>query len=159
VNRKERGSNSEFELIIRGLRAAILIIFVPPILIGAFVVLLSALNPSQGSESWRFVANTLWKNLLSFCVRLALIPGLALFIYRILLLHRRSTKSGLLAIFLSILLIAEFGFGPSPSSVTEHSKITPIPGLAARPRQVDTPLKAMKSPFLDTKPINAARRL
>ena len=102
----------EFEDVLRGLRIAFFLIFVPPLVLGSFIFLVAALFPIQSHPTNMLAPNDCWRNLLSITVRTGLIPGFVVFICRITRRRRSSQSNHFLAIFLSVLLISVFAFVP-----------------------------------------------
>jgi hypothetical protein len=102
----------KFEDVLRGLRIVFILIFVPSLILGAFIFLVAALFPIQSHTPSGLAPNNCWRDFLSISVRVGLIPGLVVLIYRITRRRRNSQSNRFLAIFLSVLLISVFAFVP-----------------------------------------------
>ena len=111
-SRQQLAYQHEFENLICGLRIALLLVFVPPLVLGAFVFLVAALFPAHYPTARVLAPNDCWRTFLSITVRIGLIPGLMALIYQITCRRRSSRRRRLLAISLSVLLISVFAFVP-----------------------------------------------
>lgn len=111
-SRRQADAKNEFENILRGLRIALLLVFLPPLMFGAFTFLVAALFPIQSPTATVLVPNDFWRAFLSITVRIGLVPGFVVLIY--LMTYRRcgSQSKRFLAIFLSVLLVSVFAFVP-----------------------------------------------
>ena len=90
----------------------LLLIFGPPLVLGAFLLLIAVLFPIQGSGGTMLVLSSDWRTLLSLSVRIGLIPGAAVVIYRILGPRTRLDNKYSLAIFIAVMMVTVFGFAP-----------------------------------------------
>ena len=111
-SRHQLDDQHEFESVVRGLRIALLLIFVPAVVFGALIFLVAALFPTQSPTATVLVPNDFWRNFLSVTVRIGLVPGVVVLIYRITRRRRSLQSSRSLAIFLSVLLISAFAVVP-----------------------------------------------
>lgn len=111
-SRHQADAQHEFENILRGLRIALLLIFLPPLMLGAFIFLVAALFPIQSPTARLLVPNDCWRAFLSIIVRIGLIPGFVVLIYLITYRRCGSQSKRFLAIFLSVLLVSMFAFVP-----------------------------------------------
>lgn len=109
----QRDAQREFENILHGLRIAVLLIFAPPLILGAFIFLVAALFPTQSSTATVLVPNDCRRTFLSITVRMGIIPGFVVLIYLITYRRPGSPSKRFLAICLSVLLAGVFAFVPS----------------------------------------------
>jgi hypothetical protein len=115
-SRRQLTDQRQFENLLCGLRIALLLIFLPPLVLGVFIFLVAALFPTHHAMAGVLMPNDCWRTLLSIIVRIGLIPGLMLLIYQISRRRRSSLRSRFLAISLSVLLISVFAFLPFPTA-------------------------------------------
>lgn len=132
-SRHQLDEQREFENVVRGLRIALLLIFVPPVVFGALIFLVAALFPTQSPTATVLVPNDCWRTFLSVTVRIGLIPGLVVLIYLITRRRRVTQSNHFLAIFLSVLLISVFAFAPSQ---LQPQRV--MPAFSRRPRRVES---------------------
>jgi hypothetical protein len=111
----------EFEDVIQGLRIALLLVFILPLVVGAFVLLIAALFPTSSSMTALFAPGSCWRSILSVTFRIALIPGVILLIHRITRRRRGPRSQRFLAIFISVLLIAIFAFAPGQKQRSDRT--------------------------------------
>ncbi|MBV8815806.1 MAG: hypothetical protein JO271_15050 [Verrucomicrobia bacterium] len=111
----------EFEDVIHGLRIAFLLVFILPLVIGAFVLLIAALFPTSSPIAALFAPGSYWRSILSVTFRIALIPGVVVLIHRITRRRRSPRSRRFLAIFLSVLLIALFAFAPGQKQRSDRT--------------------------------------
>ena len=110
--RHQADAQHEFENILRGLRIALLLIVLPPLMLGVFIFLVAALFPIQPPTATVLAPNDVWRAFLSITVRIGLIPGFVVLIYLITYRRCGSQSKRFLAIFLSVLLVSVFAFVP-----------------------------------------------
>ena len=139
-SRPQLDDEHEFESVVRGLRIALLLIFVPPVVFGALIFLVAALFPSPSPTTTVLLPNECWRTFLSVTVRIGLIPGVVVLIYLIIRRRRSSQSNRSLAIFLSVLLISVFAFVPF-----QHQPQRVMTALSGRPRRVE-PVGAESKP-------------
>lgn len=111
-SRQRLANQHEFQNLICGLRIALLLVLVPPLVLAAVIFLVAALFPTQYSTARALVPNDCWRTFLSITVRIGMIPGLMMLIYQITCRRRSSQRRRFLAISLSVLLISVFAFVP-----------------------------------------------
>lgn len=111
-SRQQLAYQHEFENLICGLRIGLLLVFVPPLVLGTFIFVVAALFPAHYPTARVLVPNDCWRTFLSITVRIGLIPGLMVLIYQTTCRRRNSQRRRFLAISLSVLLISVFAFVP-----------------------------------------------
>ena len=105
MNKKLPDRRLEMESVFRGILFVCICVFALPVIVAIFVLMAAVLNLGQGSLTSMPFPDTYWKNLLSFTVRISLIPGIVYLTSRGLSrLRDRAGEKRLALVFASLML-------------------------------------------------------